>query len=152
MSSFYRPQQLIQQITLRNLQEIAESEGPDAMEFGKSLDVGVDFDLSKNGYRVNVSWRGRQSFGFIFGMNESTAMAMKVEDMDEQLTAFMKKNLSLAAQLLHARLDKQFPNAIQRVETEHVAATCSKNFNAPLSCCESSSVNCRRGTKATRPT
>lgn len=108
--------------------EIAFDEGPEAMEFFKQLDIAVDYNYRQNGYLVEASWGGGRSFAFKFGMSELTAMEKKAEDLDAELTPFMKKNLSLAAQLLHARLDKQFPNAIQRVETEHVPSTCTKNF------------------------
>ncbi len=108
--------------------EIAESEGPEAVSFFNQLDIAVDYNYRQNGYLIEASWGGGRSFAFKFGMSEPTAMEKSSTELDAELTPFMRQNLSLAAQLIHARLDKIFPNAIQRVETEFSQATLTKRF------------------------
>lgn len=121
-------QQGIVRAAYAELRKIAEREGPEGQflleqsEFCVDLHTGMAV-LSLQ-FGRNVVWK--QQLPFSKGQIDNGQVT--AEAMEASVVMAMRKTLSLAGQAEHARLNLQFPKAIERVEVEYMPDIAQKNF------------------------
>lgn len=111
------------------IRRIAKEEGDDGMRMMEHLDLTADVNNGRDlleiavEFKKEVIWRSRVP---ITRANIDFESSMSNKELQDTLSVHMRKQLSLVAQLHHARLDKLFPGAISGVRLGYIPATAEK--------------------------
>ena len=98
---------------------MAKQEGPEGEYLLSVSDITADYIKGRQAIRVELSFLNKVVWTREIPLSESDVMTMDDSRFEEKITAAMRANLSLVAQMHFARLEQLFPKAIKDVRMSY---------------------------------
>ena len=106
-------------VLFAELRRVAKQEGPEGEYLLSVSDITADYIKGRQAIKVELLFMNKVVWKREIPISEYDVMTMKDDRFEEIITAAMRANLSLVAQMHFARLDQMFPKAIKNVRMNY---------------------------------
>ena len=106
-------------VLFAELRRVAKQEGPEGEYLLSVSDITADYIKRRQAIKAELLFMNKVVWKQEIPISELDVMTMEYGRLKEKITAVMRANLSLVAQLHFARLEQLFPKAIKDVHINY---------------------------------